>query len=610
VQRTWLNSLPITFFVALFVISGYLGWQTAYEPVTAQIMFNGIVLAGGAYLLVAYLPSTSWLTRGAAVLLTLGLTVYTLLFIGHYAALSDLYAEDYGETPDVIDNIGRATSFLAQGEPDRLHPNTVSTIIEIVLPLALALILARKGLPLRLLGMAMTLILLYGLFLTYSRGSWIGVAGALIIFIGAEAIRRLPRSLATVVVGGLGTIILLGVIGFLILGPGRLPGFEFWASTADSRLTLYRNSLYMAYDYPYTGIGLGSETFAWNYATFALLIQNRLLWYAHNLFISVWVAQGLIGLIALTGLLISFYALVIHVIRRGKPDALFHGAWVGVTAGLLHGFTDARQYIEPIWLMPLMLTGFALTVALGHTALREAPAEEGVKGGSPLRWLVPAGVGIALVIGLIALNRNLLMAGWYTNQGALAETRAVLMPELTEDQRETYFQQASDWYDQALNTDSTYSPASRRAGNLKVARGQYEQAVPLLEEAVQLEPTNPAAIKGLGLAYVWVGRVEDAARILATLPPSANIRQELDSWATWRGSAERNEPLLAAYAWETEQSLKGAEPDHAGVWAIIGNLYRQAGQPDQARAAFERSLAADPNNTQAQEGLAALGSDS
>jgi len=160
VQRTWLNSLPITFFVALFVISGYplfvisgyLGWQTAYEPVTAQIMFNGIVLAGGAYLLVAYLPSTSWLTRGAAVLLTLGLTVYTLLFIGHYAALSDLYAEDYGETPDVIDNIGRATSFLAQGEPDRLHPNTVSTIIEIVLPLALALILARKGLPLRLLG--------------------------------------------------------------------------------------------------------------------------------------------------------------------------------------------------------------------------------------------------------------------------------------------------------------------------------------------------------------------------------------------------------------------------------------------------------------------------
>jgi len=147
--------------------------------------------------------------------------------------------------------------------------------------------------------------------------------------------------------------------------------------------------------------------------------------------------------------------------------------------------------------MPLMLTGFALTVALGHTALREAPAEEGVKGGSPLRWLVPAGVGIALVIGLIALNRNLLMAGWYTNQGALAETRAVLMPELTEDQRETYFQQASDWYDQALNTDSTYSPASRRAGNLKVARGQYEQAVPLLEEAVQLEPTNPAAIKGL-----------------------------------------------------------------------------------------------------------------
>lgn len=605
-QRTWRNSLPITFFVVLFVFSGYLGWQTAYEPVTAQVMFNGILLAGGAYLLIAYLPAAPLVTRGAAVLLTLGLTVFTLLFIGHYASLSDLYPDDYGETPQVIDDIGRVTSLLPAADLGRLHPNTASTIIEVVLPLAVALLLARRGLPLRLLGAVMTFILLYALFLTYSRGSWIGVAGALVIFIGAEALRRLPRALATTVIAGLGTVIVLGVVGFLVLGPGRLPGFDFWASTADSRLTLYRNSLYMAYDYPFTGIGLGSETFAWNYATFALLIQDRLLWYAHNLFLSVWVAQGLLGLIALTGLLISFYAFVVHVIRRGQPDALFHGAWVGVTAGLLHGFTDARQYIEPTWLMPLMLAGFALTVALGHTVLREAPAVEPAPTRSPLRVLIPVGAAVVLVIAGLVLSRDLLLAGWYTNQGALAETRAVLLPDLTGAEREAAYQQAADWYAQALAVNPAYAPAARRAGNLDVRRERFVGAVPLLETALQDESTNPAAIKGLGLAYMWVGRVEDAVRVLATLPPSANIRQELGNWASWRGSAEQNQPLLAAYAWETEQALNGDEPDHAGVWAIVGDYYRQAGQPEDARRAYERSLAVDPNNAQAQEGLAAL----
>lgn len=606
-QRTWLSSLPISLFVALFVFSGYLGWQAAYEPVTAQIMFNGILLAGGAYLLAAYLPPSPLVTRGAAILLTLGLTVYTLLFIGHYATLSDLYPDDYGETPATIDNIGRATSFLPAAELGRLHPNTASTIIEVVLPLALALMLARLGGPLRVLGLAMTLILAYGLFLTYSRGAWVAVAGALVIFLGAEALRRLPRALATAVLTGLGGLIVLGVIGFLVLGPGRLPGFDFWASTADSRLTLYRNSLYMAYDYPFTGIGLGSETFAWNYATFALLIQDRLLWYAHNLFISVWVAQGLLGLIALTGLLIAFYAFVIHVIQRGKPDALFYGAWLGVTAGLLHGFTDARQYIEPTWLMPLMLGGFGLTVALGHTALRQAPpAEAAAPRTSPLRVLIPAGVGVVSLVAAVALNWNLLMAGWYTNQGAQAETRAVLSPDLTEAERDNYYEQARAAYAQALALDPAYAPAARRAGNLDVRLGDYAVAVPLLETALQAQPTNPAAVKGLGLAYVWAGRIEDAARVLATLPPSANMRQEMGNWANWRGSAERNEPLLAAYAWEAEQALNGDEPDHAGVWVIIGDYYRQVGELDRARAAYERSLAVEPANEQAQAGLAAL----
>jgi O-antigen ligase len=170
-----------------------------------------------------------------------------------------------------------------------------------------------------------------------------------------------------IVTGGAAVVVaVLAVI--LLLGPERLPFLRTTFATADSRLTLYRNTLYLASDYAFTGIGLG-QTFGMVYSRFSLLIFVPFLTYAHNLPLAVWLGQGILGLLALTGIILAFYRLVDRTMRRAAPDALFHGVWLGVTATLLHGLTDARQYVESPWAMPALFVLLALTEAIARLAL-------------------------------------------------------------------------------------------------------------------------------------------------------------------------------------------------------------------------------------------------
>ncbi len=443
--------------------------------------------------------------------------------------------------------------------------------------------------------------MLYAVFLTFSRGAYIGLAATIPIFFIAWFLKRLSRPLATGILVVIIVGALVGVYTLLTANPATSsPLVASGIEVGGSRLTLYRNSLFLIRDYVFTGIGLG-DTFAMIYSRYSLLIQVPFLTYAHSLPLAVWLNQGLIGLISLAGIVVSFYLFVAYVLRRVVPSRLFHGAWLGVTATLVHGLTDARQYTESPWVMPLLFVMIGLTVAFGRIALKE----ERVYIPHYLGRYILRTVAVIFVIGVVAfLRRDTLVAAWDTNQGALVEARGELAPDLNVGQRNALYNEAQSWYMEALDSDPNYAPANRRLGNLFVERGNYPVAVPLLETAFFSESSNPATVKGLGLAYVWVGRTEDAAQVLAKLPPDADIENELYTWGYYR-HYDQNRPLLAAYAWETGQLL-AAEPN-ADVWAGIGDFYREAQEFTRAEAAYQRALEIEPDNQQAKDGLAALG---
>jgi O-antigen ligase len=535
----------LTLFVVLFALSAILGLRSAYDPSLGQGALNAVLGSAFLYLAISLLARTTAAARAVGALVALAGGVFALYFISQFAY------HNYPDTPALIERLGNQTTFLPPIWLTYLHPNGVATLLEMLLPLAAALFVSsRRSLVIRVLCALIIIVMLYAIFLTFSRGAWVGLGAAAVLAVALALASRLPRGLATTAI----VIIVAAVVGggLFVLAGGieRLPFLQSTFAAAESRLTLYRNALYLASDYAYTGIGLG-DTFAMVYSRYSLLIFVPFLTYAHNLFLAVWLGQGLPGLLALAGIVITLYALVARITRRAAPDALFHGAWLGVTATLAHGLTDSRQYIESPWAMPALFIALALAAALGRLALREQPFE---RPRLAARLAVPVVIGAAAVVAALALNVPL-RALWATNQGAVDETRAELAPGLDDTQRAELQESAIRHYQAALALDPDQPNANRRLGNLYVALERYDEAVPLLEKAAAAEPEYPGAVKGLGLAYVWVGRTDDAAQMLARLDNRRDMVNELYTWSTFQG--EQNRPDLAAYARETADRLDG-----------------------------------------------------
>lgn len=593
-RRLYLPTVPITFFVLLFGLSAYPAAAVTYDPSLVGSSLLAVLVSVAVYLVMVFLIRTRNLARYVALICIQFATAFALFFISQFRY------QEYPELAEFIRGLGNATSFLPDLALGYLHPNAVASVLEVALPMALAFALARRRIIVRVTGGGTAVILLYTIFLTYSRGAYVGLAGALLALLAAFALYRLPRPVAYAAVAVGLMLAALGVVALFNLNPAQpLPVLN---RPIDPRLALYHNSLYLARDYAFTGIGLGN-TFAAPYSRYALLIQPLFVSYSSNLLLSTWLNQGLLGLVAIVGIILTYYRYVAYVIRHAQPSVMFHGLWLGVTATLGHGLFDARQYTENAFVMPVLFIAIGLTVAYGQVALREEGAwlsiRRWVRNGS---FLVVPLLLIAVVLALVM--RPTLIAAWYTNQGALDETRADFAPYLTDPQRRLLGDAAANGYNRALANDPDYAPANRRLGNLRVAREQFADAVPLLERAYATEPTNPAAIKGLGLAYVWVGRAQDAAATLKGLPNPDEIANELYTWGYFRSGEEQKKPLLAAYAWEAAEYMGDA--GNVDVWMQIAGFYQQAGALDRARAAYQHVIEVDPNYDPARDALAAL----
>ncbi len=539
--RSSLFSLSL--FVLLFAVSALFGILPAYDAALSQPTLAAVLGSALLFLLTAYLTRTRFVARTVGALLVTAGTLFALYFISQFAYWN------YPETPTLIQRLGRATTFLPFRYFAYLHPNGVATLLEILLPLAGALLLSSRRWWLKVMFAVEITILGYALFLTFSRGAWSSVAAAAGLAVVLALLLRLPRRTAVTLVIGAVALVIAAAAGILLLGTERLPFLQSTFAAADSRLTLYRNTLYLATDYAYSGLGLGA-TFGMVYSRYSLLIFVPFLTYAHNLPLAVWLGQGLLGLLALAGIIVVFYRLVYRTLRQAQPDAVFHGAWLGVTATLIHGLTDARQYVESPWTMPVLFVMLALAGALARLAFtpgdnvtdRSEPAIRPYRRGT----LVLPVMAAVILVGAVLIFNAPLRALWHTNRGALAETRAELAPALNDDERAALNDAAVSAYQTALALDPTLPNASRRLGNLYVTLGRYAEAVPLLETAAAAEPDYPAAVKGLGLAYVWVGRIDAAAHTLARLDNRRDIINELNTWAVFR--SEQNEPELARYA--------------------------------------------------------------
>ena len=216
---------------------------------------------------------------------------------------------------------------------DPINPNVMAGALGLLLPLALALSLfAWRELRWfeRTLTVIAALAMLGMLVLTKSRGGLMALGAVLVLLVALRWRRGWLIAPAVALLGG---------VTLWRIGLGRV--IEALTATQalgglDGRLEVWSRAIYMAQDFPYTGIGMGTFNQVANAMyPFFLAGPDADVPHAHNLFLQVAVDMGLPGLIAWSSALLLVICAAWSIYRHGKRA---DDRWLAALgAGLLCG---------------------------------------------------------------------------------------------------------------------------------------------------------------------------------------------------------------------------------------------------------------------------------
>lgn len=512
--------------LALLALSALLSLWPSYDPALSLPVLLTLLGSISLFFAIVNTSLSPWLLAKVSVLAAAALALY---FIGQYAHFN------YPAEPESWQAyVNRAAIAISQPLPGLVfftpHVNGVAAFVEGALFINLALVWQARGRQ-KLVWSITLANIVFALLVSQSRGAWFAVALAM----GVGVVSSLPAPKLRAVIGLTGVLLLIIASGVFLL----------WSDVARSRINLYVDSLYLFSAYPFTGIGLG-DTFAMVYSKYHLLINVPFLSYTHNLFLTIGLSLGILGLLALLWLVLAFFQFVIQVEKAGPPNhLLFRAAWLGVTAQLGHGFTDATRFSNSLWAMPMLFALLALAVVAGQHNSRNVvnriqPAR---------RWVIPAGMGLLL----LAAGWWFGPSGWYANLGAAYQTRADLSPNLDDATRQALRAQAITCFDRALAINPDQPTANYRLGQMALEAQNFDQALILLARAQARQPDNQAVLKALGLAYAWTGQLDRAEALLRRRNDLSEVAEELGTWSWWWGT--QNRPDLSDYAHQMANRL-------------------------------------------------------
>lgn len=297
-----------------------------------------------------------WLIWGAVISASIGIVFFLAQFIFGVASVFHFLIEKVLPTflgehlsqlvalyPSLLVNIGgqtwlRATAFF----PD---PHVASFFFGITACLALGAFLDTK----KYFFLYASLILFLADLLTFSRGGYVGLLAAAIIFL---FVGQPTKKLKT-------ALIIFGGIVFPLLLLFGMPVYERFFSVftlADTssldRLALWQTAWETWWTHPWFGLGLGNYA-EWIYPG----VGATLPYYAHNLYLDMAVETGIVGL---SFFLASVGVALWYVWPRIREDS---GLALGIAAALVlylaHSFFETALFSVPIAILVTLLMAFA-----------------------------------------------------------------------------------------------------------------------------------------------------------------------------------------------------------------------------------------------------------
>jgi O-antigen ligase/Tfp pilus assembly protein PilF len=377
------------------------------------------------------------------------------------------------------------------------NPNSLAGFLGITLFLALGGLLAiiarrrTKSAPAILFALAL-LFMLAAVGGTSSKGSWLSVflSGLvfIILLIVASAFSRRKKT------GLIICLILLALVAPAGLVAAR-PGLKAKASATlglQNRSNMFRYltwqaTLHMAKDHPWWGVGAGA--FEYGFGGYAIGGYARR---AHQNYLETAATTGWPGLFCFVWLMGAALVGVGRAFRRAPREdrLLAAGALSALLVMILHSLVDYDWYIGANQLY------FFLAVALGIGVA--SPSGETSDAISPRRW--PSIIAILL---LLALAGKALFLGAAENEQSQAEQLS----------RQERYWEAKDHLETALRLAPNFAEARwNLAAVLAKGLHRYPEAIPLLEQATALEPTQASYWNTLGEVQAGLGRFSEAAK--------------------------------------------------------------------------------------------------
>jgi len=522
----------------LFLITTIFGAWVAYDRSQSWYLLGMMWIGGGVYGLVSWRAGTAHREEWIPGLFILAGGVMSMFLIWGYTYHPP--EDKVAILSTILESLGRFLPSLTLWQP---FPNSAAMFLEGLFFLGIGWMLNERSRGWKITAGVATGWIGLALLASQSRGAWVAIALAGVVWLAWNF--RVARW------GLLGGIALLALFLALILirhdwhflqqvpvlNETLVPLFM-----RPDRMEVYRGSISLLQDAPFTGIGLGGQ-FAMVYSRFVLLIQVPFLTYSHHLFLETWLETGMPGIGAFLWMIAAVVWTVFPALK-GRKDWLLEGAFMGWFAFLIHGLTDARPYVDAwCWLPFFLLTG--LIVGREKT-LEPVPRS---------RAWIPLAFPV-LFLGVMSVVIPLDRASWDADMGALSYMRAELQPNLTGEERAFWMHQA-----EGLLRSSTFRREEQRSahfylGMLLEDEERYPEAVSEFKAAVRADPENPATVKALGLAYTWNGQLREAGEVLKQTP---QIAEELNTWAGWR--SERGENDLARNAYLVSLQIQPDQPE-------------------------------------------------
>ncbi len=170
------------------------------------------------------------------------------------------------------------------------NPNNFAEILVILTPLMLALLINARTYGGRLMALAVLGLSVIAIGHTYSRSSWIGLVGAVILFFAFQNWRFVPVLL---VVGVLAIPLLPESIYNRVLTIGNMED-----TSTRYRLYIFESTAELLKDYGLRGVGLGNDVMKGIFGNYIPMIDGNYPIHTHNNYLQMWAEVGIFGLLA------------------------------------------------------------------------------------------------------------------------------------------------------------------------------------------------------------------------------------------------------------------------------------------------------------------------